>query len=546
MKLLLSALVLAGALLPVAALSTALRAAPPPPAALSISTLRGTAGPDLYPDSLLVASAAGGLRLSRDDGEQWSTPRGPLPPGAYYTVVADSVISGAAYATNGDLYQTTDAGQDWRPLSVPSAGLGPAGVTALACGDDGTLYAAGPTVLAYHAGRWRTLGRGWPANVQSIALLPTPARGLYVAAGDRLYRSTDGRGGWTQVARWSGVVDALTLGPDRATPYVAVRGQGVWRIDANGAHPLAGDDGPGAAPIYTLESDPAGNDLYAATDHGLLRRHRPGDPVANPWQQALDTAGDHIVTLRPWEHGQRMIALSSRGHMYVGTRRNGQSLVWNGQSRDLRLTTPLLAALSGTEWQRIDALPLLPAAFTGLGPCAFLGPTAGQSFDVCGPFRAFYYYYAGNRSLFGYPTGPARRTANGGVAQDFEKVRMVWGPRPYRPGDFNLGASLAPVVLDRVRAGHLHFKKPSIQQYQQGDAPSAYGYFVAPRFYPFWRAYQDAGEVSIFGGAISQDVREPGSDGTGTSVRVQYFENARLEERGGTVVVSFLSSVPAG
>jgi hypothetical protein len=555
MKLLLPTLVLAGALLPAAALSaalsTALRAASPAttvPSSPPAPMLRGTAGSDLYPTSLLVASAGRGLSLSRDGGDQWSTPRGGLPGGGYYSVVADPdpVISGTAYATNGDLYQTSNGGQDWKPLRLPASGVGPGGVTALACGDDGTLYAAGATVLAYRMGRWRAQGSGWPANARPTMLLATPANGLYAAAGDRLFHLTGERARWTLAARWPGAVDALALGPDRATPYAAVRGHGIWRIGGDGPRRLDGDNAPGAAPVYALAGDPVGNDLYVATDRALLRRHRPADPVGGTWQTALNVGDDHIVALQLVQRGRRMIALSSRhGRLYTGMRGGGQSLMWNdNKSRPLRVATPLLAALSGAAWEGIDA-PRLPVAFTAIGPCAFLGSSAGQSFDVCGPFRAFYYHYPNNQALFGYPSGPAQQTATGAVEQDFEKARMVWDPRPYRLGDFNMGAHLAPVIRELAGAGRRRFPKPSRQQWQQGDAPYPNGYYVDPRFYPFWRSYQDARQVSIFGAPISQAFREQSSDGTGALVYVQYFENARLEEHRGSVIASYLGGIPA-
>ena len=544
MRSLLPALVLAAALLPAAALATALRAAPSPATSASGAgagpTLTGAAGPNAYPSSLLVVSAASGLNLSRDEGKRFARPRGEPSRGSFYAIAADPVISGTAYATNGDVYQTANGGQDWRPLPVPTTLLGSGDVTALACGRDGALYAAGPAVLAYHKGHgWSAWGHGWPADARPTALLPTP-HGLYAATGAHLFHLTDGQARWTAVAGWPGVVDAMTLGPDRATPYVAVQGQGMWRVAADGPHHLNADGLPDTTPIYALQSDPAGNDLYVAADPGLLRLHRPADPAPPPWQTALSVPDDTVVALRPWRQG--MLALSSRrGLLYTGTRdeRKGEILEWaSARPRRIDVAPPLIAAVSGAEWRPIDTVPQqLPRAFTDAGPCALRGPTSSQSqsFDVCGPFNTFYIQYPGT-DLFGAPLGLAHGLPGGGVEQDFEKVHLVWTRA--------LGVRLAPVVSSLTRSRH--FTRATLQQWQQGNAPYPNRYYVESRFYTFWRSYvyQPSG-ASIFGAPISQALTEQSTDGTGTPAPVQYFENARLEqESGGKIAVSFISGIP--
>ncbi len=552
MRLLLPALVAAGLLLPVAALSTTLRATPPTTVpALSTPTVTRVVTARTYPNNVLVVSATEGLRLSRDGGKSWAAPRGTPVYGSFYpAIAANPKVTGTAYASNGDVYKTVDGGQSWRPLGAGAGALGPGDASALAVGTDGALYAAGANVVAYltsyngHAA-WRPWGRGWPATTHATLLLATPAHGLYAAAGHTLYNADGKAAPWTPVHDWSGSITAMTLGPDRATPYVAVQGQGVWRAGAAGTPPQQLDNNglPTDAPIYALQSDPTGDDLYAAAGGALLRRHRPSDAAPRSWQLALSIPNGAITALQPLQRGQNqtMLALSQQGQLYIGTRDRGESLTWDSTrttGRALDGAAPLIAALSGAQWQQPTALTQLPKMFTSSGLCAFLGATPGQSFDVCGPFRTFYYQFE-EPALLGYPLDVARMTANGDVEQPFEKARLTWTPQ--------MGVQLAPLGV--ILSQQLHFPHPTRAQGAQIFARGGVcedGYCVDPRFATFWRTYlyQSTG-ASIFGPPISQAFQEQASNGTGNRVYVQYFENARLEEvPGGSAMVSFLKGIP--
>ena len=552
MRLLFPALVVAGLLLPVAALSTTLHSLPtstnssaPIPLAPNVAT------PKTYPNNLLVVSATEGLRLSRDGGKSWAAPRGMPAHGSFYpAIAANPKAIGTAYASNGAVYKTVDGGQSWQPLRADAGALGPSGASALVTGPDGALYAAGADVVAYltsyngHAA-WRPWGRSWPAGAHATLLLATPAHGLYAAAGHTLYNAVGEASPWTPVHDWSAPITAMTLGPDRATPYVAVQGQGVWRAGAAGTPPQQLDSNglPDNTPVYALQSDPAGDDLYAAVGGALLRRHRPSDAAPRSWRLALSSPNGAITALQPLQRGQNqtMLALSQQGRLYIGTRDRGESLTWDSThttGHALDGAAPLIAALSGAQWQQPTALTQLPKMFTSSGLCAFLGATPGQSFDVCGPFRTFYYQFE-EPALLGYPLDVARTTPSGDVEQPFEKARLTWTPQ--------MGVRLAP--LNAILSQQLRFPHPTSAQgahiFARGGVCEG-GYCVDPRFAAFWRTYlyQSTG-ASIFGPPISQAFQEQASDGTGNRVYVQYFENARLEESpGGSTMVSFLKGIP--
>jgi len=538
MRFLFPALIVAGILFPTTVLFiTSLHEIPRlASTTTSESTIIGLTKRDTYPNNLLVVSAISGLHVSRNSGKTWARPRGQLPPGSFYTVVADPKDTGTAYATNGDIYVTKDGGQDWAKLLASPDLLGPAGAMALACDNAGILYAGGLGVLAYHNGdkrnAWKLWGRSWPSGALARLLVSTPSRGLYAATGNRVLNTVSGGGRWTSVASWSGKITAMTLAPDRTTLYVAVQGQGVWQIGAGNPRHLSGDGLSNATEVYALQSDFVGNDLYAATVLGLARMHRPSDPRNTTWDSNLITThGDPLVALQPFRHSEGMLALTRGGDLYEGLRIHSQSLVWkNTVSGFVRVATPLVAVLSGTEWKPLLLPASLPHAFTAVDRCTKFGLGAYYD-DVCGPIERFFVLFGGS-NLFGYPTSQAYMTGNGDVVQDFERARLEWRP--------DQSVRLAP--LNDYLIGQRHFA------HQTHSLPGQVcydSYCIDPRFYQFWRSnISPFNHASIFGPPISQAFLEPSSDGTGRLVYVQYFENARLEQGPLGPEMSYVKGIP--
>lgn len=507
------AVLLVGVLLPVIALSAGAHG--------SAHSSPATAPASGYARELLLLSAIG-LRVSPDGGSHWRGPSG-LPPGSFYSIVADATRFGAAFMTNGDVYSSTNGGYQWERLSTPPrALLGPAGITVLAGDPDGSaLYAGSAEVLAYLPRRhsWQVWGQRWPHDAQPAELLAVSDHGLYAAAGGRFYHAANGTAAWQPITApaWHGApITAMALGPDGETAYAAVLDHGVWSIGPR-PQPL-GDGGlPAHARVYTLQSDPLGNDLYAATSAGLYVRHLLAGSAANAttWRRAINHTRAPIVALRPLNHGQGMLAVTRDGVLYHGTRAHGQSFSWDHGS--LSGEEPLVAALTGAEWQGVAALPPLPAQFKR---CLRIGPSPDRAFDVCGPFAAFYLRY-GQSAVLGYPRESAVPLGGAGVTQLFSNVQLAWTPRQ--------GAFLAPLGLRA--AGHRVFPHPTPQQIASVTTPYLDGYYVDPVFDQFWRQYLNppGSGASIFGPPISQVLWAASTDGTGRRVQVQYFRNARLE-----------------
>jgi hypothetical protein len=475
-------------------------------------------------DGLWLVVVDTGVRVSQDGGHHWTLPRGLPPRGSFYDVVADVPRPGTAFITNGDVYGTTNGARTWVWLGQAPGRPGPAGLTTLAV-DQGTgvLYAAGALVVAYQPARhrWQVWGRGWPADARPTVLLATRTHGLYAAAIGhaarvRLYHTASGTAPWRAVPTppWRGApITAMALGPDGVTPYLAVRGHGVWYVARSGTLHQFGPRLPTGAAVDTMQSDPVGADLYVATDQGLFARHvsaaddLPHD--GNTWRP-VTVAHDPFVALRPWRRG--LLAVAQSGTLYEGIQGKGQALSWHRLEQ--RLPTdgaPLVGALAGAEWQAPPLLPPLPEPFTH---CLSFGPSPGQAFDVCGPFRTFYLHF--RYPVFGWPRGRALMLGHGIVRQVFDNVWLEWTAQR--------GVYLAP--LGKMAAGQRRFPHPPPRQVREADTAYIGGYYVEPLFYDFWRRY---GGVAVFGNPISQRVYERSTNGTGQKVPVQYFTNVRLE-----------------
>jgi hypothetical protein len=305
----------------------------------------------------------------------------------------------------------------------------------------------------------------------------------------------------------------MALGPDGVTPYLAVRGHGVWYVARSGTLHQLGPRLPTGAAVDTMQSDPFGADLYVATDQGLFARHvnaAYGPPRdGNTWRPVTVAHGP-IVALRPWRRG--LLAVAQSGALYEGTQGKGQALSWHRLEQRLPSGgAPVVGALAGAEWQAPPPPPPLPEQFTR---CLSFGPSPGQAFDVCGPFRTFYLRF--RYPVFGWPRGRAVVRGHGVVRQVFDNVWLQWTARR--------GVYLAP--LGKMAAGRRTFPYPTPRQVRDADTAYIGGYYVEPRFYEFWRRY---GGVAVLGDPISQRADERSTNGTGQKVPVQYFTNVRLE-----------------
>ncbi len=463
------------------------------PAAPSVSSSAAPAAGSLTTASIVV-SAGHGLRLSSTPQKAWTSPRG-LPAGSFAALVADPTTTGSAYVANGDVYHTTDGGAHWARLAPPPRSLvGMGGVTALAVDPtDGTLYAAGHTIVSYRgASGWQAWGAG-PRNLPPALLAVGRQHDLYAAVGDALYYSLPSSSSWVPVQRADGGVwpaapiTALGRGLQRNAIIAAIRGSGLWSVTGNTGYAL-GVVGTGTDDIVSL---------------------------------ALES------TL-----GQRLLAVTANGGVYDGQPTSDAQVQWAAALSPVNpADVPLVAAINGAEWPTLKVPPQFAQN------CIANGRAPTTALPICGPFVSFY-QRLGTTFLFGYPRGPARALGGGVVVQDFDRAQFRWTPSG--------GTTLAPV---NWRPGLLGFTamKPPSPQVGVGANTAYYprGYYVDPMFYEFWRGYLLSNGVSIFGPPESQATRGTSSDASGQPVRVQYFRNVRLEYRAGAIGPSIrLSYLP--
>jgi hypothetical protein len=468
----------------------------------------------------LVVASRLGLQLSYDDGRTWVPAAGLPARGTLQHLVVDPTRAGTAYASNGDVYVTSDGGRRWRALAHDPGAAPAAGVSALAI-DPAThiLYAGGSQVDAYDpaSGRWRAFGRAWPSPAVPSILLAGATGDVYAAAGTHLYHCVGSNARWraVSVAPLRGApITALALGADRQALLLAAGNRGVWFLDHKEILRPLGSGFPDTI-TNALAVDPGGSDVFAATSLGLLVSHQDEQSTAgqySAWHMVIDRPGDPIVALLA--SSSSLTAVTQGGSAYIGVHTRWQSLTW--QQAALRVPAdlaPLGDALSAGEWHALTRVSPLPPPFRN--SCLAFGPNPDQTFDVCGPFREFYV-------LFKYPVlgWPRQRaySAGGVIRQAFDNVVLQWTR--------SRGVTLAP--LPRSVIGSTAFPKPRASMLSQATTAVVDGYYVDPLFYSFWRQAQYH-QVSIFGPPISQVLIRPSTDGSGQMVPVQYFRNARLE-----------------
>jgi hypothetical protein len=462
---------------------------------------------------LWLVLSSGGISVSQQ--ARWASPTG-LPPGTFYMLVPDPGKIGRAFATNGDLFQTDDTGRHWHQLSAPAQYAAPAGFTYLAVDSDRRLlFAAGRQPIAYDEARrrWRPWGADWPDAELPTLLMIGHDQVLYAVAGGKLLRTASAASRWQDWSRslpHGHTIGSLAMGPDGATPYLALDDGALYAVDPSGtARALPSISG--SPRLWAMTSDPAGDDVYVADDDHLLVWHQTtaaGQTLSGNWTMPISGhRDDPIVSLL--HDGDDLIAVTRSGALYRGRRARWQRLQWAPSGRLDAPGGAIVTALSASAWQAAPPQRIVPAQFRQR--CLRVGIGVNQSFDVCGPFRDYYVRFF--HPILGWPRGVAYVAQGGAVEQVFENVILQWR-----------GGRVILAPLGALTARSRHFKPGAAPC----DTVFVGGYCVSDMFYEFWRQIS-IDSVSIFGPPVSPLVRERSTDGTGHLVDVQYFVNARLE-----------------
>jgi photosystem II stability/assembly factor-like uncharacterized protein len=486
---------------------------------------------------------------------------GPLahahPVGARY---ASNLSAIPIYAATGQgyVYGSYDKGRTWQERD--SFGVRYAfnflGPFAVAPSRPTTVYFVGgvtnPVVLrSYDSGATWTAADQGPDEATSIAVDPRSPTTVF-AAGNGLFRSTDGAGSWTRLPA-PGTPDLVALAFQHpATLLVADNSgpvSGAFRSTDSGAHwtPV------GLAGIHVNQlvfSYGTPSIAYAATTTGLYRSTDNGHMWSQPASLPSNTRFTLVVTNPRDTHevvaytyfSTDATAASSPGYDTIYHSMDGGStwlplkaglsrlkaLVFDPSAPDTLIgagRSLATATLSGTPIQVADLPTSDPVALgTGRQPLptdpqpAPSDASARYFSQTChtlsGAFLRFW-STQGGVSSFGLPISE-QFTEGGQTVQYLERAAFVLH-----------GATINLLPLGRVVTTGRTFPAAALPVPRSGTRYfPATQHTVSGRFLEYWLAHNGA---TLLGAPISEAMREANSDGTGKLYLLQYFENGRLE-----------------
>ncbi|MBK9657150.1 MAG: hypothetical protein IPO66_17570 [Rhodanobacteraceae bacterium] len=230
--------------------------------------------------SMWLGSLGGGLQRIDRDGKVHNYGRKEGLPGLNPWVVAvapDSSVYAATYAPG--LYHMAAGAERFAPLALPRA-LSELPILALSFAPDTRLW-VGTTGGAWRQAKdhWQ---RVWPTDRRERvnAILHDADGGVHLATGDGLWRIDAGGAHALAVARLTGVPVRGLFRDSQNTIWASTEGRGLLRIDADDV------DGTRAALIGRLDGLPsnsphavvedAAGDLWVNSNQGIFRLSRDG------------------------------------------------------------------------------------------------------------------------------------------------------------------------------------------------------------------------------------------------------------------------------
>ncbi len=256
---------------------------------------------------VLYAAVTGGLYKSQDAGATWAwAGSGLYPKAETLSVAVDPVRPGTVYASQGDLYRSTNGGLSWKPRRIGASYCYQVAVHPRSSGTVFAATTAGIYRTANGGASWSRVSQGLPRSYGATLIAFDPflenrlfawiqQAGIYATVGE-LVRSDDGGTTWQRLSSGpqqkqriqSLAVDprqprTLYAGTNRAV-YKSVDGGSTWKPTALSAVGF----------VWSLKMHPGLGDVYAGTDRGLFRSHDGGATWVR-YSQGLE--GAHVAAL---------------------------------------------------------------------------------------------------------------------------------------------------------------------------------------------------------------------------------------------------------
>ena len=327
--------------------------------------------------------------------------------------------------------------------------------------DGGAAPAAG---LDREPGRW-SIATGPPGFSAGIVLDPSTPGALYLEAGGRVFRSTDGGRSWRSGRPVASRIDALVVDPRPGSILYAGTGDGVlkstdagrtWR--RSGLAPAAGKLPHTRAEgwVYSIAIDPASSRIVYASTRSALYRSRDAGATWRLLRQGagIHAAGPGIVYATVGRTGSSLAAIARStdggatwervldGNWSLTVDPTREGTVWAVGERGLRVTRD-----GGATW-RMAGRP--PARYLG---SVMVDPWRPDTVYVSAWKKGVFRTSDGGRSWQPYGAGLTellaidRRRATTVYAQDgFGVVKTTNGGRTWKRADAGITASTLNAV----------------------------------------------------------------------------------------------------
>ncbi len=307
------------------------------------------------PQSLYVGTVGGGAYKSDDSGESWHPMAGGIQRLIVHPLVADPVHPGVVYAgtLGGSMRKTVDGGNTWPVVFTGNRAI--FGI-AIDRDDSDVVYfgtvGAGAFKSSNGGASWAAMSTLTPRVIWTVAVDPSDSQIVYAGSNeDGVWKSSNAGASWSRVTSAYDLpaVYALTLIPVEGGPsivFAGTAGAGIWKsVDGGATWEATGLPG---RMCLSLSTD-ASSVLYAGTDEEAYVSRDLGETWSNIDRHlgGADAFG-YAVIVDPAGHSPGSAPLHSRApaRVLVSTNEGGLKISHNGgaswdtatgvQSREIR------------------------------------------------------------------------------------------------------------------------------------------------------------------------------------------------------------------